>query len=123
MKNLITQEQAAKKNPAILKRLLGLSLADLTKLHELHERKCDEHRHQIDYVLNTENANKLNGAIEKTEELEIITLLLREALDIRYANIFKDKINIPSDKKQLVRTNSSLKKQKGNPEVSVDLLL
>ena len=97
MTNLITQEQAAKKNPAILKRLLGLSLADLTKLQELLQRKCNEYRYQIDNVMNTENTTELNGAREKSGENEIITLLIKEALDIRYTNIFKDKIDIPSN--------------------------
>ena len=94
MDNLITQEQATKENPATLKKLLGLSLADLTKLQELHQRKCEEHRNQIDYMVNTKNITDLREAREKLKEYETVTLIIKEAADIRYNNIFKDKVNV-----------------------------
>lgn len=95
MDKLITQEQAAKKNPVTLKKLLGLSLADLTKLQELHYRKCEEQRNQIDYIVNTNNTSDLKEAREKLKEYEIVTLIIKEAADIRYNNIFKESVTIP----------------------------
>lgn len=94
MDNLITQEQAIKDNSATLKKLLGLSLADLTKLQELHQRKYEEHRNQIDYMVNKKDIIDLKEAREKLKEYETVTLIIREAADIRYNNIFKDKVNI-----------------------------
>lgn len=95
MDNLVTQEQAAKKNPGTLKKLLGLSLADLIKLQELHQTKCEEHRNLIDNIINTKNTTDLSEAREKLKEFEIVTQIIKEAADTRYNNIFKDKVNIP----------------------------
>lgn len=96
MKQIITHKLAAEKNAATMAQLQKLSLSDLFKLKKINNRKSDDLRNEMDYMINADFSGDIDKARKKSQEYHIKNLLIEVAIERHYLSVFSQTMNIPS---------------------------